>query len=119
MILKCAMSFELTKQHTLGILDTQFNHMNKDIGYTTMRNAIKLDSLATEQFSRPGRSAIDQCASKRFTIDHHQSRQLSFAMTSCDLAGCYDRIVHNAAALALLLRIGVSHAKIECMFDSI
>ena len=118
MILKRAMNFELTKQRTLGILDTQFNHMNKEIGYTTMRNAIKLDSLATEQFSRPGRSAIDQCASKRFTIDHHQSRRLSFAMTSCDLAGCYDRIVHNAAALALL-RIGVSHAKIECMFDSI
>ena len=70
MILKRAMHFELTKQRTLGILDTQFNHMNKDIGYCTMRNAIALDSLATEQFSRPGRSAIDQCASKRFTIDH-------------------------------------------------
>ena len=118
MILKRAMHFELTKQRTLGILDTQFNHMNKNIGYCTMRNAIALDSLATEQFSRPGRSAIDQCASKRFTIDHHQSRRLSFAMTSCDLAGCYDRIVHNAAALALL-RVGISHAKIECMFGSI
>ena len=39
-------------------------------------------------------------------------------MTSCDLAGCYDRIVHTAAALALL-RIGVPHAKIECMFSTI
>jgi len=35
-----------------------------------------------------------------------------------DLTGCYDRIVHNAAALALL-RIGVSNAKIHTMFASI
>jgi hypothetical protein len=35
-----------------------------------------------------------------------------------NLKGCYDRIVHNAAALALL-RIGVSKAKIHSMFDTI
>ena len=35
-----------------------------------------------------------------------------------DLKGCYDRIIHNAAALALL-RIGVSKAKIHSMFDTI
>ena len=115
---KKAMDFELSKHRTIGLLDTRFNHMNKRIGYSAMNNAIKLDSLAVEQFSRPGRSAIGQCISKRCTIDHHASRRLTFAMTSCDLAGCYDRIVHTAAALALL-RIGVPHAKIECMFSTI
>ena len=35
-----------------------------------------------------------------------------------NLKGCYDRIVNNAAALALL-RIGVSKAKIHSMFDTI
>ena len=39
-------------------------------------------------------------------------------MTSCNLAECYDRIVHNAAALALL-RIGVSHLWISSMFSTI
>ena len=118
MILKRALEFELAKQRTLGILDTEFNHNNKLLGRECSKNSLKLDSLATEQFSRPGRSAIDQCISKRCTIDHHQSRRLCFAMTSCDLAGCYDRIVHNAAALALL-RIGVSHKRIASMFSTI
>ena len=35
-----------------------------------------------------------------------------------DLQGCYDRIIHNAAALALL-RICISKAKIHSMFDTI
>ena len=118
MILKRALEFELSKQRTLGILDSEFNHNNKLIGRECSVNSLRLDSLATEQFSRPGRSAIDQCISKRCTIDHHQSRRLSFAMTSCDLAGCYDRIVHNAEALALL-RIGISHKRITSMFSSI
>ena len=108
-ILKKALDFELSKHRTIGLLDTRFNHMNKRIGYSAMKNAIKLDLLAVEQFSRPGRSAIAQCISS--------SRRLTFSMTSCDLAGYYDRIVHTAAALALLC-IGVLHAKIECMFSS-
>ena len=118
MILKKALDFELAKQRALRILDTEFNQQNKELGYTTTQHALLLDSFATEQFSRPGRSAIDQCISKRCAIDHHRSRRLCFAMTSCDLAGCYDRIVHTAAALALL-RIGISHSKIETMFNSI
>lgn len=39
-------------------------------------------------------------------------------MTSCDLAGCYDRIIHIAADL-VLLRIGISHACIHSMVESI
>lgn len=118
MILKKAMIFDIRKQRTIGILDTEFNQLNKALGYTITSQALKYDSFATEQFSRPGRSAIDQCISKRCAIDHHRSRRLCFAMTSCDLAGCYDRIVHTAAALAML-RIGISHAKVESMFSTI
>jgi hypothetical protein len=118
MILKKAMDFELSKNRAIRILDTEFNQLNKAVGYTATKHALQLDTFATEQFSRPGRSAIDQCISKRCAIDHHRSRRLCFAMTSCDLAGCYDRIVHTAAALALL-RLGISHAKVETMFASI
>ena len=39
-------------------------------------------------------------------------------MTSVDLEKCYDRIIHVAAALALL-SIGVPHARIHSMFESI
>ncbi len=121
MILKRAMNFNLSKQCTLGILDTEFNHANKCIGYATTSNAIKLKSFATEQFSCPGRSAIDQCISKCCAIDNHEStRKQCFALTSCDLAGCYDRIVHTAAALLALLCIGLSKPRIfSIMFETI
>ena len=55
---------------------------------------------------------------KRCTIDHQQSQRKSFAFTSCDLAGFYDRIIHTATALALL-RIGVSHSRIKSIFSAI
>ena len=118
MILKKALLFDIRKQRTIGILDTEFNNLNKSLGYLVTNTALRLNCFATGQFSRPGRAAIDQCISKRCALDHHRSRRLCFAMTSCDLAGCYDRIVHTAAALAML-RIGIPHARIETMFDSI
>ena len=51
-------------------------------------------------------------------IDHQQFLRQCFALTSCDLAGCYDRIIHTAAALALL-RIGIPHNRIKSMFGAI
>ena len=83
-----------------------------------LKKALLFDIRKQRTISRPGRAAIDQCISKRCALDHHRYRRLCFAMTSCDLAGCYDRIVHTAAALAML-RIGIPHARIETMFDSI
>ena len=128
-ILKRAMNFNLSKQRTLGsILDTEFNHhANKCIGYATTSNAIKLKSFATEQFSSPRRSAIDQCISKRCAIDHHQSTCQCFVglttTPSRDLApGCYhDRIVHTAAgAFLAFLRIGISKpSRTFSMFETI
>ena len=82
-----------------------------------LKKALLFDIRKQRTISRPGRAAIDQCISKRCALDHHRYRRLCFAMTSCDLAGCYDRIVHTAAALAML-RIGIPHARIETMFDS-
>ena len=35
-----------------------------------------------------------------------------------DLEGCYDRIVHTAASLALL-RVGIPHTKIRSIFATI
>ena len=118
MILKRARCFELSKLRTLGLLDTEFNNNNKALGFEAMNNAIKQNKISTEQFSRPGRSAIDQTILKRCTLDHNRSRRLTYSLCSSDLAGCYDRIVHTAAALALL-RLGIRHTKINSMFESI
>ena len=118
MILKKSQTFELSSQRILGILDTEFNHNNGFVGRDITAKSISKNALADEQFAQPGRSALQEIIVKRCTIDHQQSQRQSFAITSCDLAGCYDRIIHTAAALAML-RIGVSHKRIKSMFQTI
>ena len=73
MILKKAGNFELSKLRTLGLLDTEFNNNNKTLGHEATHRALDLECIAPEQFSRPGRSAIDQTIAKRCTFDHHRS----------------------------------------------
>ena len=63
-------------------------------------------------------SAFAQIVFKRCTMDHHHSKRKYFALTSSDLASCYDRIIHTAAVLALL-RAGIPHTRINSMFSSI
>ena len=87
-------------------------------GWERTQNSTLLHKTAPEQFATKGSAAIDQTIYKRCLIDHHQSKRLSFALTSSDLAGCYDRIIHSAAAMALL-RVGIPHNKINSMFASI
>ena len=118
MIMKKAQTYELKNQRILGILDTEFNNNNGFIGRDATEKGIKMGTVAEEQFARPGRSAIQEIIGKRCTIDHQQYVRESFALTSCDLAGCYDRIIHTAAYL-VLLRIGVSHSRIKSMFGAI
>jgi len=118
MIMKKPSCYELKKQRTLGILDTEFNQNNKRIGRDGMLNASKLGKIAKEQFAVKHTSSIDQVVSKRCAIDHNQSKRRCFALASSDLEGCYDRIVHTAAAIALL-RVGIPHTKIKSMFASI
>jgi len=72
-----------------------------------------------EQYNtRPNRSCAAHALNRRLTADYRQSRRLAWALAMSDLTACYDRIIHNAAVLALL-RIGVPHTKIITMFKSI
>ena len=88
------------------------------VAKTARDNGLTLGAIAAEQFSRKGRSAIDDTLSKRLFIDHQQSTLECFALTSSDLGGCYDRIIHTAVTLALR-RIGVPKSRIESMFGVI
>ena len=117
-ILKKSGNFDIDKQRTLGLLDTEFNHINKITGHEAMRNALQFNCIATEQYSRPQRSAIDHALNRTLTFDHFQYARRPFCLASCDLKGCYDRIVHTAAALALR-RVGVKPQRIQSMFTSI
>ena len=118
MIMKKALCYDAKKQRKIGILDSEFNQNNKRMGRDAINNARQLNKIAPEQFAKKGTASIDQTICKRCMIDHHKSKRLCFALTSSDLAGCYDRILHSAAALALL-RVGISHNRIKSMFASI
>ena len=117
-ILKRSRNFNIDKQRTLGILDSEFNQANKGIGYEAMRNALSHNCVATEQYSRPGRAAIDHALNRTLTFDHFLYTRKPFCLASCDLKGCYDRIVHTAASIALQ-RVGVHPNKLRSMFSSI
>ena len=110
--------FEVSKQRTLGILDTEFNQSNKRTGHTGMNNAVKLNATANEQFAIKDCAAAEQIVSKRCVIDHSKFKRSILGLNSSDLEACYGRIIHTAAALALL-RVGISHAKIHSMFSVI
>ena len=118
MIMKKSMCYDINKQRTLGILDTEFNQNNKRVGRDGMNNALKLNKIAKEQYAIKNTSSIDQIVAKRCVIDHNRSIRRCLALTSSDLEGCYDRIIHTAAALALL-RVGIPHTRIRSMFSSI
>ena len=118
MIMKKKACYDVNKQRTIGILDTEFNQSNKRTGKDAMNLAIENKIIANEQFAVKNVAPIHQIISRRCFVDHHHSKRRCFSITSSDLAGCYDRIVHTAAALALL-RAGIPHTKIKSMFSTI
>ena len=118
MIMKKHMCFDIKKQRTLGILDTEFNQNNKRIGQDGIKNATKLNKIAKEQFAIKNSAAAEQIVSKRAVLDHSCYQRKIICLTSSDLEACYDRIIHTAASLALL-RVGISHNKINSMFETI
>ena len=83
-----------------------------------MKNYSDLGKIDIEKFAIKDTSYIDQIVSKRCGIDHSQSKRRCFTLTSSDLEGCYDRIIHKAAAL-VLLRVGTSYTQIYSIFSSI
>jgi hypothetical protein len=117
-ILKKSGNYDIAKQRTLGLLDTEFNQMNKRLGHEAMNSALDHGCIATEQYSRPNRAAIDHALNRALTFDHFLYMRQPYCLASCDLEGCYDRIIHTAAALALR-RVGVQPQKLNAMFTSI
>ena len=83
-----------------------------------MNNAYKLGKIAKEQFAIKNCAAPEQIISKRAVLDHSQYKRNVLLLASADLEACYDRVIHTAAALALL-RVGISHAKNKTMFKTI
>ena len=118
MLLKKEGFFLLEKLRTIVLFESDFNFENKRLGRDAMKLALDKGLIKDEQYSRPGRSAQDNALNKRLTFDYLRLRKQNFGICACDLKSCYDRIVHNAAALALR-RVGVRQSDIASMFGTI
>ena len=113
-LLKTANDYRIEKLRTIVLFDAECNMNNGRIGREAMNMALANDLIAPEQYSRPNRRAIDQALNRRLMFDYFAMLKRPFSMTSCDLAGCYDRVVHSAISLALQ-RVGISKANIASM----
>lgn len=54
-ILKKAMKFDLSKQCTLGLLDSELNQCDKNLQREAIKVALQTKFIAPEQYSLPGR----------------------------------------------------------------
>ena len=118
MILKKMGIYDVDKLRTIVLYEADFNHNNKYLGKIMMNQAMDKKLIAPEQYSTPGRKAIDHALNKRLIFDIARYQKSSLAMTSCDLKSCYDRIVHTPAIMAVE-RLGIPSEPITSMFKTI
>ena len=118
MILKKAGLYDVDKLRTIVLYQSAFNHNNKYLGKEMVNHTIKNNLLAPEQYSRPGRKAIDQALNRRLLFDISRYQKTSIAITSCDLKSNYDRITHTPAILAAM-GFGIDANPLKSMFTSI
>jgi hypothetical protein len=100
MILKKSGVLDINKLRTIVLFEADFNQNNKHFGKSMMSHTVGNGDIAKEQYSIPGKKCIDHVVNRRLIFDIVRYQKSSFAMTSCDLKSCYDRVAHAPAALA-------------------
>mmetsp|Transcript_13466 Transcript_13466/g.16323 ORF Transcript_13466/g.16323 Transcript_13466/m.16323 type:complete len:119 (+) Transcript_13466:626-982(+) len=85
-----------------------------------VHSAIDNGQLTPEQYSIPGKKAIDHALNRRllFGIIRYKKKTSLVAMASCDLSSCYDRIAHTPAILSMH-RLNIPTAAATGMFNTI
>jgi hypothetical protein len=97
MLLKKENNYHVDLLRTIVLFDSEANMNYKHLGRRAMQIAILQDQIATEQYSRPKWKAIDHALNRKLIMDHQLYCRQPYAITSCDLKSCYDRIVHAPA----------------------
>ena len=110
--------YDVNKLRTIVLYESDFNHNNKFLGREMMKTALDNHLMAPEQYSKPGRKAIDHALNKRLIFDITRYQKSRLAMTSCNLKSCYDRICHVPAVMAME-RTGAPSEPIQSMFRTI
>ena len=86
--MKKANSTDIDKLQMVVLFDSEANHTNKWIGRFAMQRALEINAIAPEQYSWPGRSAIDHTLNHTLTFDHNTFQRSSFALACSDLKSC-------------------------------
>jgi hypothetical protein len=95
MLLKKENNFHVDSLRTIVLFDSEANMNYKHIGRKAMQLALDQNQIATEQYSRPRRKAIDHALNRKLIMDHQLYNRQPYAMTSCDLKSCYDRMLQR------------------------
>jgi hypothetical protein len=92
--------FRTSKLRAIGLLDSLYNHNNKQLGRRMLANAEAANQVAPEQYgSRKGKECNDQSVNKVLTGDHWRIHRKVGILASTDLKSCYDRLVHPICTL--------------------
>ena len=118
MILKKLGVYDVEALRTIVLYESDFNHNNKWLGRSMMHKLVTKKRLAPEQYSIPGRKAIDHALNRRLMFDLVRYQKTSLAMSSCDLKSNYDRIGHTPSVLCSN-RLGIPAQPMYSMFHTI
>lgn len=115
-ILKKAGIYHVDKMRTIMLMHAEFNMNNKLIGKIMMEFAERFYLLAIEQFgSRQDHQVVAAALNKRLTFDILRQKRLAGAICANGAKSCYDRIVHNIAAICMM-RAGAPREAVWSMF---
>jgi hypothetical protein len=85
MLLKKENNYHVDHLRTIVLFDSEANMNYKHLGWRAMYLALKQGHIATEQYSRPQRKAIDHALNRKLVMDHQLYQRQPYAITCCDL----------------------------------
>jgi hypothetical protein len=119
MLEKLAGCCVITKLRAILLMEADFNANNKLIfGNRMLENARKHGLMAEEIYSEAGKTAEDGALAKELFYNIVRQCRLTAAISSIDVANCYDSIAHAIASL-IFQACGVPVEGIESMLEAI
>ena len=107
MLLKKELVFLVNKLRTIVLLEPDFQELTKNIGRTSMRNALKHNVMCRENFGGiKDRNQVEAALIKLLFYDTARQRKIPCCLCSNDAKACYNRIIHVVMSLCFQ-RLGV------------
>ena len=118
-LLKRQLDFRVEKLRTILLLEADANMNYKQLGRDGMWNGLRSGVAAKEDYGgKKNHRAIEVSLNQRFTGDILRQKRKAAIICSTDAKGCFDRIVHIVAYIALR-RFGVARQPILGMIKAI